>query len=154
MFRDTYIFIAQKSRSSAPLRSTRLKKNWKIFVRNKNFVIENSVHRTESKISIGSLFTTNVRRPIRGSDFRLSPISRSNHPGFYRVIISRIFFFFFHSKSGGTINAAILAGRRDLAIDLFFSPFANIRDFWLGAFPSPSHYSAPSGGNEVSEIRD
>lgn len=39
-----------------------------------------------------------MRRPIRGSDFRLSPISRSNHPGFYRVItpsyLADIFFFF------------------------------------------------------------
>lgn len=68
-----------------------------------------------SKISTGFLLTI-VRRSIRGSDFRLSPISRSNHPGFYRVItpsyLADIFFFstpssFLHSKSGGTINAAI-----------------------------------------------
>lgn len=58
-----------------------------------------------------------MRRPIRDSDFRLSPIFRSDHPGFYRVItpsyLADIYFFFslpsffLHSKSGGTINAAI-----------------------------------------------
>lgn len=98
MFRDFRIYLLRK-KSRLQGRSTRWKKNWKIFARNKNFVIENSVHRTGSKISIGSLFTTNVRRPIRGSDFRLSPISRSNHPGFYRVItpsyLADIFSFFF-----------------------------------------------------------
>lgn len=80
-----------------------------------------------------------VRRSIRGSDFRLSPISRSNHPGFYRVItpsyLADIFFFppplppFSTRRAEAQSTQLSPAGRRDLAIDLFFSRFANIRDF-------------------------
>lgn len=113
--------------------------------------MKNSVHPKSQPV----FYSRFVRRSIRGSDFRLSPISRSNHPGFYRVItpsyLADIFFFpppppFSTRRAEAQSTQLSPAGRRDLAIDLFFSRFANIRDFWLGAFPSlhRAHYSASS----------
>lgn len=121
-----------------------------------------------SKISTGFLLTI-VRRSIRGSDFRLSPISRSNHPGFYRVItpsyLADIFFFppplppFSTRRAEAQSTQLSPAGRRDLAIDLFFRDLQTFETSDLALSPLfiariIPHRRREGVRNEVSEIRD